>query len=96
MDPDDLSKKTFGMFAGEKKRVELIFENDLIGVAIDRFGKDILVFDEDENHFRTTVEVNISGQFYGWLTGVGSGVKIAAPKEEREKYRKYLENILKL
>ena len=96
LDPGDLSKKTFGMFAGEKKRVELVFENTLIGVAIDRFGQNIPVLEEDENHFRTMVEVNISGQFYGWLAGIGRGVQIEAPEEEREKYRKYLENILKL
>ena len=96
LDPGDLSKKTFGMFAGEKKRVELVFENTLIGVAIDRFGQNIPVLEEDENHFRTMVEVNISGQFYGWLAGIGPGVQIEAPEEEREKYRKYLENILKL
>ena len=96
LDPDDLSKKTFGMFAGEKKRVELVFDYDLIGVAIDRFGQDIPVLEEDERRFRTIVEVNISRQFYGWLTGVGSGVQLVSPEEEREKYRKYLENILKL
>lgn len=96
LDPGDLSKKTFGMFAGEKKRVELVFENTLIGVAIDRFGQNIPVLEEDENYFRTMVEVNISGQFYGWLAGIGPGVQIEAPEEEREKYRKYLENILKL
>ena len=96
LNPDDLSKKTFGMFAGEKKRVELVFENELIGVAIDRFGQDIPVLEEDKRHFRTIVEVHISRQFYGWLTGVGPGVCIAAPEEEKEKYRKYLENLLKL
>lgn len=96
LEPGDLSKKTFGMFAGEKRRITLVFENALIGVALDRFGQDIPVIKLDEDHFQTYVEVSISGQFYGWLAGVGAGVQIAAPKEEQEKYRKYLENIIKL
>ena len=44
LDVTDFSKKTFGMFAGEKKRLQLVFDNSLIGVAIDRFGKEIPEF----------------------------------------------------
>lgn len=96
LDPGGMSKKTFGMFAGEKKRLTLVFEKHLIGVAIDRFGQDIPVIRTDSDHFQTYIEVNVSRQFYGWLAGVGAGVRIAAPEEEQEKYRKYLENIIKL
>ena len=96
LDVTDFSKKTFGMFAGEKKRLQLVFDNSLIGVAIDRFGKEIPVLKESETQFRTFVEISVSKQFYGWLAGIGKGVSIVEPKEEQEKYRKYLENIWKL
>ena len=84
------------MFAGEKKRLQLVFDNSLIGVAIDRFGKEIPVLKESETQFRTFVEISVSKQFYGCLAGIGKGVSIVEPKEEQEKYRKYLENIWKL
>ena len=59
------------MFAGEKKRLQLVFDNSLIGVAIDRFGKEIPVLKESETQFRTFVEISVSKQFYGWLAGIG-------------------------
>ena len=61
------------MFAGEKKRLQLVFDNSLIGVAIDRFGKEIPVLKESETQFRTFVEISVSKQFYGWLAGIGKG-----------------------
>ena len=93
LDPGDLSKKTFGMFAGEKKRLTLLFENELIGVAIDRFGQDVPLMRQEDDHFRIIVEVNISGQFYGWLAGIGKGVQIVEPQEERHRYKQYLQDI---
>lgn len=93
IEPATLSKKTFGMFAGEKKRLTLLFENELIGVAIDRFGQDVPLMRQEDDHFRIIVEVNISGQFYGWLAGIGKGVQIVEPQEERHRYKQYLQDI---
>lgn len=94
--PGELLKNTFGMFAGEKKRLTLQFENKLIGVAIDRFGQDIPVVKIDDTHFQTMVEVCVSNQFYGWLAGIGTGVEIAEPVEEREKYKQYLQQLAEM
>lgn len=93
-EPGDLTKKTFSMFAGEKKRLTLIFKNELVGVAIDRFGKDIPILKFDQESFQTFVEVDVSNQFYGWLAGLGKGVQIHEPKEEREKYQTYLSSLI--
>ena len=40
------------------------------------------------------VQVALSGQFYGWLTGLGIGAKILAPAEVLEEYREHLEKVL--
>lgn len=66
LDVTDFSKKTFGMFAGEKKRLQLVFDNSLIGVAIDRFGKEIPVLKESETQFRT-IRRNQCQQAVLWL-----------------------------
>jgi predicted DNA-binding transcriptional regulator YafY len=88
------SKKTFGMFAGEESELVVRFENKFIGVVMDRFGKDCIVRKEDDKHFSARIMVSISAQFYGWLSGLGSGVKIISPAEEAEKYTSYLRNVL--
>ena len=75
------TKSLFGMFGGEESRVSLEAENDMVGVLIDRFGKDILIHPVDEDHFRTTVTVAVSKQFLGWIIALGKGVKIVGPDE---------------
>ena len=73
------SKSLFGMFAGETVRVTLEAANDMVGVLIDRFGKDISIEPVDEDHFRTGVDVAVSPQFFGWIMALGEGVKIVGP-----------------
>lgn len=87
------SKSTFGMFAGNESELEICFDNKFIGVVMDRFGKEVIIHIKDDNSFTARVKVNISAQFYGWLTGLGSGVKILSPSEEAEKYTEYINNI---
>ena len=54
--------------------------NDMIGVLIDRFGKDILITRTDDDHFRTNVEVAVSIQFLGWVMALGDGIRIVGPE----------------
>lgn len=70
----------FGMFGGKEETVTLECENTMVGTIIDRFGKDIMIFPTDEDHFRTHVKVSVSRQFLGWIMALGKGVKIVAPQ----------------
>ncbi len=88
------AKKTFGMFGGQDKEVTLLCANELVGVVIDRFGQDIWTVPEDEGHFRAKVMVTVSPQFFGWITGIGSKMKIAGPKEVQEEYKNYIHKIM--
>ena len=69
----------FGMYAGDETKVTLEAENRLVSVFIDRFGKDIIIAPVDEDHFRTTVTVAVSKQFFGWIMAIDGDVKIVAP-----------------
>lgn len=66
---------TFGMFGGREEKVNLEFENHLVGVMIDRFGQDIMIMSRDNEHSVTRVQVNVSTQFYGWLAALGNSVR---------------------
>ena len=87
------ANKTFGMFGGREEVVTLIFENRFIGVVLDRFGKEVPIRIRDDEHFSVRVQVALSGQFYGWLTGLGVGAKIIAPAGVLEEYKDYLNGI---
>ena len=73
------TKSLFGMFGGEEVKVSLEAENGMVGILLDRFGKDIPVKPVDADHFRTSVVVAVSSQFLGWIMALGDGVKIIGP-----------------
>lgn len=87
------SKKTFGMFAGEETELEIRFDNKLIGVVIDRFGKDVRIWEKNSRFFTARVKVNVSAQFYGWLAALGRDAVILSPTEEADKYAEYINEI---
>lgn len=88
------AKKTFGMFGGETQTVVLRCENHFAGIMIDRFGKEAAMRRDGESHFLVRAEVNVSEQFFGWLAGLGRGVKIQSPEDVKEKYIKHLKKIV--
>ncbi len=89
-----ISKKTFGMFAGEEKTIQLRVKKEMIGIIIDRFGRDVAVRPLDEQNLLVRVDVAVSPQFYGWLAGLGNKLSIVSPEEVKEDYRNYLKDII--
>lgn len=94
MDLAAYTNRTFGMFGGEEEVVTLQFPNRLVGVVLDRFGRDTDLRPMEDGTFRIRAKVAVSGQFFGWLAGIGREAKIAAPESVRVKYREWLEEIL--
>lgn len=90
----EYANKTFGMYGGKEETVTLQFTNRLVGVALDRFGKEVDIRKRGENQFSVRVKVALSGQFYGWLTGIGKEAKMIAPEYVVREYQSYLEELL--
>jgi len=93
-DIGELTSRTFGMFGGREVTICLEAHNRLVGVVLDRFGRDIMIHRKDPEHFKTLVRVNISDQFFGWIVSLGPDAVIASPDEVRDKYREFLEKSL--
>ncbi len=95
-DPGVYAKKNFGMFSGETKRVEIEFPEKMVGVFIDRFGKDIMIKKaERKGYYKTFVEVAVSKQFFGWIFALGPEVKINGPEEVVKSIKKEIKDTLK-
>ncbi len=88
------SRKTFGMFAGEERTLQLVCDSSLTGVIIDRFGRSVALRPFDDAHILVRVNVAVSPQFYGWLAGLSDRVRILSPDEVAEDYRSYIQKIL--
>lgn len=69
-DIGELTSRTFGMFGGREVTICLEAHNRLVGVVLDRFGRDIMIHRKDPEHFKTLVRVNISDQFFGWIASL--------------------------
>lgn len=91
-----MAKSTFNMFNGKVESVALECSNSLIGVIIDRFGSDIIIQKNNDGTFQIRQDVVVSGQFYGWLCGLGEDIKIVAPQSAVERYKEWLRNIHRL
>ena len=90
------SRMSFGMFGGEATRVKIAFDNSLIGVFIDRFGKDITILpSEEEGWSETAVDVALSRQFFGWIFAIGPKVKILGPKSVVDEFKKAIDDMKK-
>ena len=92
------SRMSFGMFGGEEVKVKLLFDNSMVGVILDRFGKDItIVPDEHKKGWSEThVDVAVSEQFFGWIFSLGEDVRIAGPADVVKRYKDGLHNISKM
>ena len=88
------SKSVFSMFRGEETEVKLSVDNSLIGVMVDRFGSDIFIIKESENSFVVNVKVALSPQFYGWLFGLGSKVKILSPEKAVSDFKSQISAVI--
>ena len=66
----------------------------MIGVIIDRFGKDITIKPVDEDHFQTVVNVSVSSQFLGWIMALGDRIKIVGPDEVVEQMKSEISRLM--
>ncbi len=90
------AKINFGMYHGDENKVKIEFKNEIAGVFIDRFGTDIPIKPSKEGWSVTTVEVALSNQFFGWVFGLGTSVKILAPEEIVNKFEDALSKIIEM
>lgn len=93
MDLATYANTTFGMYGGETQDVTLTFPENLVGVVIDRFGKDISMRSVD-GCMKARVKVVVSSQFFGWLSAVGKEIQIQSPVSVREQYVGWLKDLI--
>lgn len=95
IDVTSYTNQTFGMFAGEESVITMEFPLRLIGVVLDRFGREVDVRPMSDDIFRVRARVAVSGQFFGWLAGIGPGARIIAPQTVQDRYVQWLSDIIK-
>lgn len=83
-------KGVFSMFGGEQANVKLSVDNSLIGVIVDRFGSNVIIAKESETSFTVNVDVMLSPQFYAWVFGLDTKVRILSPQKAVDEFNQNL------
>ncbi len=81
------AEQSIKMYGGELKAVELEFDKSLMGAVYDRFGEKTKMKAVEDDKVRTTVQVQISPTFWGWLFQFGDKMKVLGPEEVKEEYK---------
>ncbi len=91
----EYTNRIFGMFGGESETVTLKLPEGMIGIILDRFGREVDVRKLDHGMISVRIRAALSGQFYGWLTGLGNQVSILSPEYVRQAYLQFIHRIIK-
>ncbi len=86
---DDYTEQVFKMYGGEQADVVLEFDDRLIGVVYDKFGEDTRMIRSSADKCVTTVRVQLSPVFWGWLFQFAGQMRILSPDKVIEEYKKH-------
>ena len=74
------ANRLFQMYSGDQTTVKMRFHKSLINVIIDRFGNEVMLIPDGDEHFCFTAPVAVSPMFLSWIIGFGNKAAILHPK----------------
>lgn len=89
------TEQVFKMYGGPIKDVVLQFDKNLIGVIYDKFGEETKMMVHNEETCITTVKIQVSPTFFGWLFQFGDQMRILSPESLIREYKERAEMVCK-
>jgi len=74
------TEQAFKMFGGQPVDITIRFDAKLIGVVYDKFGEDTKMKRVGKSTCETTVKVQVSPTFWGWIFQFGNLMSIVSPE----------------
>lgn len=84
----------FQMYTGDPVEVKLQFHRSLANVVIDRFGREVLLIPQGEEHFVFTAKVAVSPMFLSWIMGFGDKARVLYPQSVVDECRQLCRQVL--
>ncbi len=91
----DFTKQAFKMYAGEPEEITIEFDDSLMGPVYDKFGEDTKIERVSDDKCRTTVNVQVSPTFWGWMFQFGDQIKLTGPERIKGLYREKLARLFR-
>lgn len=82
-DADDYAKKTFHMYHGERKTVELRCADSVLENVLDKFGEDPELLAHGGGAFTVRANVYVGEGFLEWLLQYGGRIEVLSPESLR-------------
>ena len=89
------TEKFLNCFSPTSGNITLEISNDMAGVIIDRFGKDVTFRGVDSTHSSVTLNVAFSTHFITWIWALGDKVKIVGPDSAVEDVKNEIRKLMK-
>ncbi len=90
----EYEQRRFGMFSGEETTVVLQGKMNMVNIVWDRFGDKVMMVPDGPDHFRFSITVDLSPQFFGWLFGLNGDMVILGPQKALDVYHQLLEKTI--
>jgi len=87
------TEQAFKMYSGTLTSVTVEFDSRLLGAVYDKFGEEIKIKPLGNGKYSTTLRVQISPVFWGWLLQFAGEMKITAPKSAIAQFKEHLARI---
>lgn len=78
--PEAYGRGMFSMFGGASELVTLRCTNRCAGIILERFGQELTLFADGDDHFTVRVRVVPCELFYAWVIGFGGEIQLLAPE----------------
>ncbi len=89
----DYARKTFNMFGGELKTIELRCKYSMLEQVVDRFGDKLYLRPNNDDTFTFSTKANISHGLISWLLQFGKDIEAVSPVELRESIIEQIKDI---
>ena len=87
---------SFGVFAADVIPVALEVDTKAMNSVIDKFGLDVLTFENDCGRAQVYVKAPMSPQFFGWLLQLVPHAKIISPQRAIDEFKGWLDRAQKM
>ena len=89
----EYTKQAFRMFSGEPQEITLQFDRSVLNQIYDQFGEETEVEALSEDLLETTIRIQTSPTFWGWLFQFGNLVSITNPANVQQLYMSKIEEL---
>jgi predicted DNA-binding transcriptional regulator YafY len=90
----EYKKQSFSMYSGEETEIVIKFDNSMLDIIFDKFGKNLNIKSTNDNKYIAKVKIQTSPVFYSWCCTFGSKLIITSPENIIKGLKNFVNDVL--